>query len=966
MQLICGGRAGRAGKACVLAIAGLAVGACGGGGGSGGGGSPGPGPGPQPTGEVAIDQDNAALVAGSGVALAEAYLQLSLSAFDAIVDLSDSMVESIVIDCGFGSITATLTDADGSASISAGDTIALDYAACVQNALGDPVSGRIDVSIGFLVINPDLSISASVSVEFADLQFEASGTATVFATGAFTAFLLASDLLETLMIEAAAPQQLSVRIVDAGADVTEVASEVTVERVLTPGGTYAIEAALAVESQINGGSFSCSTPEPLAGSMPFFPDSGHFECVGAAGSKVRLVPTGADGVDTLIDPEGDGTFVAAPGPPGGQGFWGDYLEGQLVARRVDLPEVDPGALVPTLTTEVLELGSNAVAYDATRGVVYVTTDAGLTEVNPVTMLAGRSLPVTGTPGPIAVSDDGSVVWIGLEDTGEIVVVDAAAWGETGRIELGMRPGTMDQRFVETLLVAPGTNDTIVAAMRGGSEVVAYSGGMALPNVISGPATPTRLNFSAPNRIVGINDATSLFDASLLALDANGLTLIDSAPRYAAEFNNRIAVAGDVAYLNDGRVFDLSDRVILGRIDRDQVLQTPFKQGLALDATARRVYLYNEFEDVLEFHDADTLLLAGAFRIPASGGTTEILVAGEQFIIATDSELRSVPVSRLVPNRMRDSCGTLDLGGQFGRDFFVQTECRFNDAIYDPARDRIYASLPAAAGPAGNSVAVIDPVRGVIESTVHVGSEPNRLAHSANGDRLYVTLAEATLVGVVDLSMLAALGPVRLLPDTTFGEPQFPVTIATSPVSDTSLLVGTTNEIALYENGTRAPAVYDRAFETANLFFSADASQAFAREDFGELMIFDVDAAGITFLREDAGALRGPGNRQEGDTLLDTFGALYDAAAGAPVGTCPVGSSNVVGPDPESAAVYYLRTGLVSELIVCDSATFTITLSTFVPQFGGAIGTGRAIFPAGQNRFVVTTDGRMVFLDPAEF
>lgn len=62
----------------------------------------------------------------------------------------------------------------------------------------------------------------------------------------------------------------------------------------------------------------------------------------------------------------------------------------------------------------------------------------------------------------------------------------------------------------------------------------------------------------------------------------------------------------------------------------------------------------------------------------------------------------------------------------------------NDIVYDSTRNVLYMSVPSAAGfPYGNSIVTIDPATGGIIHTTFVGSEPDKLAISSDGSRVYV-------------------------------------------------------------------------------------------------------------------------------------------------------------------------------------------------------------------------------------
>lgn len=74
----------------------------------------------------------------------------------------------------------------------------------------------------------------------------------------------------------------------------------------------------------------------------------------------------------------------------------------------------------------------------------------------------------------------------------------------------------------------------------------------------------------------------------------------------------------------------------------------------------------------------------------------------------------------------------------------------NDLIFDPTRNRIYASIPGSIRD-GNSIVSIDPFTASIGTPVPIGSEPSRLALSDNGQYLYTALDGAGAVRRLDLA-----------------------------------------------------------------------------------------------------------------------------------------------------------------------------------------------------------------------
>ncbi len=85
----------------------------------------------------------------------------------------------------------------------------------------------------------------------------------------------------------------------------------------------------------------------------------------------------------------------------------------------------------------------------------------------------------------------------------------------------------------------------------------------------------------------------------------------------------------------------------------------------------------------------------------------------------------------------------------------------NDIAYDRQSMKLFASLPSRAGAGGNSVTEIDPATGTLGASVFVGSEPNKIAVSDDGQTLYVGLDGAGSVRRVDVDTHTAGALFRL-------------------------------------------------------------------------------------------------------------------------------------------------------------------------------------------------------------
>lgn len=110
--------------------------------------------------------------------------------------------------------------------------------------------------------------------------------------------------------------------------------------------------------------------------------------------------------------------------------------------------------------------------------------------------------------------------------------------------------------------------------------------------------------------------------------------------------------------------------------------------------------------------------------------------------------------------------------------------------YDPFTRKLYAVLPSTStNQTGNSIVAIDPATGSIGAPVQVGSEPNLLSETSDGNYFYIGLSGAKSLGRFNLLNQSLDLTVSLPTNASYATGQAAaVAIATVPGSDTSLAV----------------------------------------------------------------------------------------------------------------------------------------------------------------------------------
>lgn len=211
----------------------------------------------------------------------------------------------------------------------------------------------------------------------------------------------------------------------------------------------------------------------------------------------------------------------------------------------------------------------------------------------------------------------------------------------------------------------------------------------------------------------------------------------------------------------------------------------------------------------------------------------------------------------------------------------------NAITFDPFTRKIYATLPSTSTPlTGNSVVAVDPVTGNEGTPIGVGSEPNVMAETSDGDYLYIGLSGAASLGrfnlltqQLDLTIPMVLSPAvygTSGPVTAYG-------LAAMPGSDTTLAVDIYDEgeVAIFDVSGNSGAFRPNIpiFYTGNNPVFASSTELYTFDNYtsgSQFYRFAVDAQGLTQI--DASTLVG----LVGETSIPFVvanGTVYGAGGG---------------------------------------------------------------------------------------
>lgn len=264
-----------------------------------------------------------------------------------------------------------------------------------------------------------------------------------------------------------------------------------------------------------------------------------------------------------------------------------------------------GAVSGTLVT--VDLPTWDIGYSTATGLLYVsvrsTSDTladAIAAIDPIAGTLEGSVHVGNQPETLAISDDGSKLWVGLAESHEITGVDLPSLqvGPVFPVPLGAAEGGE----AEEIEVLPGATGTIAVSVdrRGGPRyggVYIFDDGIVRPQDAYGFTGANTFDVDETGEwIYGYDNETSAFDFHTLAVDAAGVRPVSAVRGLISGFYHRVRYGGGRIYATSGEVVDAREALSLGN--------TGFPgEAIAVDVELGRVFVLAE--DVIVVLDLNT-------------------------------------------------------------------------------------------------------------------------------------------------------------------------------------------------------------------------------------------------------------------------------------------------------------------------------------------------------------------------
>lgn len=240
-------------------------------------------------------------------------------------------------------------------------------------------------------------------------------------------------------------------------------------------------------------------------------------------------------------------------------------------------------MLPILTASnsVTPVGQVAVTArtiiaDPTRNRVYASIGKSAAQhansvlaLDPSSGAIVATLPLAGNPGPMAITDNGQFLYVGLGDASRVVRIDLAAFVRDIDIDINIDSfcGTNTAEDIETL---PGLPRAVVVSVQNGGCSPRHAGVYMWDDAVrrtkgtQGHTGSNRITRSSlAGELIGYNNETTEFGTRRIRVQSEGLVEVATYGGLVGSFGVDIVQDGGYIYTTNGRVIDATAMSSIG-------------------------------------------------------------------------------------------------------------------------------------------------------------------------------------------------------------------------------------------------------------------------------------------------------------------------------------------------------------------------------------------------------------------
>lgn len=625
----------------------------------------------------------------------------------------------------------------------------------------------------------------------------------------------------------------------------------------------------------------------------------------------------------------------------------------------------PFTALPPLGSNATNLPVNRLLWNPATGQIIASIPGSvgpggnsIALIDPDSKTIAASFYVGSEPDPMSLAADGNTLFVGLDGSGTVAQVNLQLQSVTYTTPLGF-DSSAGPRIAQYLSANPANSNEVAVSspMYGKEYVVILDQGMELPNIVSSPfdSVDSIAFGSSGTSLYGYNNYDTGFNFDRLSVDSSGVSLLDSYGRIFYGFNADIQNHDGLIYSSNGTVVNPAVPALQGTFPGASDASSAF-----FDDTTKEAYFLRcdpakkPPDSVLRYNLNNYSFLDATTLNSTVYSCRDLIRYGSNGIAFADSAGLNF--------------GTVSTATPVAPDLAHLT---VNHLLSDPARGRIYATVPGSVPVIGNSVAIIDPTNATIVSTIPVGSEPDVMALSADGAYLYVGLDGAGSVARVNLATNTVDQTFSLGSDTTNGA-RVPASISVSPSNSTEIavarafptLIPDQAGVAIFSNGTMLPNTTGR--DSSTVAFCSSGSTLYGYDNqttaFG-FYTMSVDSNGVQQIGYVPGLITGVGN------IICDANVVYASTGYAvdPINDTSLGVfSGLLGPsgmavDDANKKVFFLDTDPTTKAVTIVGFDQTNYSGTGRLPVTEATSPGKDLVRWGKNGFAVATQDQVLIL-----
>jgi len=274
---------------------------------------------------------------------------------------------------------------------------------------------------------------------------------------------------------------------------------------------------------------------------------------------------------------------------------------------------------------VTGLSANSIGYSAQTGMLYATIPSlaglpygnNLIEISPDDLSVTRGVWVGSEPGPLAISPDAPVAYVGLSGAASVRAVDLVEMTAGLQFTLG-RGDYTGAFFAEQIAVMPGDPATVAVSRRNITRsprfegVAIYDSGVMRPLTAGYQIAATAIAFgSDPNLLFGLDTQDTAGSLSRMEVSASGVSVLQAISTPFAAVT--ITAVGSDVFGNFGDVADGQTLETLGHYDASGVETIVGPTHSVIFANNASIEVFNRYS----YGAAPVVTLYGAYGTPRS-------------------------------------------------------------------------------------------------------------------------------------------------------------------------------------------------------------------------------------------------------------------------------------------------------------------------------------------------------------